>query len=137
MSYSQLPLEIWKEISLVDHRTYYVLVHCCKQFTLDQDYVKSLFIRTYIDKDKNIVTKLPNGWLHSCNDIPAKVSVLDSKYWYRNDKLYRDNDMAAIIAHDGYRAWYINDKCHRDNDLPARMWPNGVHQRTIIQKNNN
>ena len=72
MSYSQLPKEIWKEISLVDNHTYYVLVQCCKSFELDQEYARSLFICKHTDEDEEI-TKLPNNWLHSCNDLPAII----------------------------------------------------------------
>jgi hypothetical protein len=107
MSYSQLPIEIWREISLVDHRTYYTLVCCCKQFTLDQNYVKSLFIRSYSGSSGRVgalectVTKLPNGWLHSCNDLPAMIDMFGNKFWYRDNKVHRSNNMPAIMWQGG------------------------------------
>jgi hypothetical protein len=127
MSYEQLPKEIWKEISMAHYGTYNILVRCSKKFQLEDDFIKSHFVRKRVQPSNIkciscIESVLPNGWLHSRYDEPAKVFANGVKYWYKNNKRHRSNNQPAAIGHIS-QEWWIHGVCqHR--------------QSIMIQKNN-
>ena len=64
----------------------------------------------------------------------------NNKYWYKNNKLYRNCDLPAVEYKDGTKIWYKDDLCHRSNDLPAVEYNDGdkfwyIYDR--LHRNNN
>jgi hypothetical protein len=55
--------------------------------------------------------------------LTCKTNIYGSKYWYKNDKLYRDGS-PAIERADGSNFWYQKGKRHR-TDGPAVEFANG------------
>lgn len=81
-----LPGELWKQISADNPITYHRLLQVSKIFKLDTDFMKAKFIKKYENNAGTIESRLPNGWLHSCNDQPAIIHVNGTKFWYINGK---------------------------------------------------
>lgn len=119
--------EIWVIISMDNPITYYKLLQVNKVFQLDSDMMKAKFIKKTEDGIYSCY-RLPNGWLHSCDDQPAVICAYGTQYWYNNGKQHRDNDQPAVIYSCGDRYWYIDGKQHRDNDLPAVLFANNTRQ---------
>jgi hypothetical protein len=137
-----LPKEIWKEISMIDCKTYLLLVQTSKMFKLPDVIIKKHFtkiIHHETTSQRNItIYTLPNGWVHR-DDGPAKIFSWGTQMWYKNNELHRD-DGPACIDRDG-EYWYQHDLLHRNDGGPSVIvnygnsntryhWlSNGVHHR--------
>ena len=76
---------------------------------------------------KDIITTDYDGFLHSYDDKPAKVSyeydgTVKRKLWYKNGRLHRENDKPALISFGtcngkiyAEKYYYINGQLHRTN----------------------
>ena len=49
-----------------------------------------------------------NGELHSYNDLPAVITPLGSKHWYKHGKLHRENGLPAISYSGGQKEYWID-----------------------------
>lgn len=138
-----LSIKIWQYIAIDNPTTYYTLLQVSTIFKLDTDTMKSKFIRKTIVNDITQY-RLPNGWLHSCNDQPAVILADGSQCWYSHGKRHRDTidycggatncdsitncsstTKPAIIDAKGNQYWYSHGRRHRDNDQPAVMYTSG------------
>ncbi len=64
-----------------------------------------------------------HGKLHSYNDRPAVVKLIDSnllrKEWYLNGLRHRGGDKPAVKVGKSTKEWFQCGVLHRDNDKPA------------------
>ncbi len=115
----ELPLEIWKKISLESPAAYWVLVRTRKGIAMSSYYITRYFTKRVIHRDR-VMYLLPNGVKHVPLDktIPTEIAN-GCKRWYYNGLLHRHGDLPALEYADGVKTWYHHGKIHRDNDLPA------------------
>ena len=123
---ASLPTEIWQIIMLSNPSNYYALALTCRSFRVDVSTAKSAMTTILIANDKTEY-RLPNGWLHRDDDLPAEIWVDGTQFWYRDGKRHRDNDLPAEIRADGSQLWYRDGKRHRD-DKPAIIYADGSQE---------
>lgn len=138
-----LPLELIREIAVVDIQTYYALVRALPplaRWCLEHpDWMPKRFAvvfngYTYVNGklhcfDKPVIRSGDKIWFKFGKvhrDGEAAVVLNDgTKKWYKNGKLHRDHDRPAIVE-GKHKIWYQNGLKHRDGDMPAQIKPDGM-----------
>jgi hypothetical protein len=125
-----LPIEILKEIALATPAAYCLLTRATKQIAFNREFAMAHFTTQRLGANNHSYYKetmcyqLPNGDLHSINDLPAVVYD-GKKEWFHNGWPHRDNDRPALITQDGDQYWFRYGAQHRDNDQPAIVESDG------------
>jgi len=70
--------------------------------------------------------RLPNGWRHRDEGLPAFEWADGTKAWWVDGKLHRSGGLPAFEWADGHKEWWVDGKRHRDGGLPAIEWVNGT-----------
>lgn len=113
------PFELLEKIANFDFYTFGLMRKTCMKLSKIDD--TNVILRNIKNLNENrddfhdLV--LPNGVLHSIDDLPAEVFA-GTLTWYKYGKIHRDNDMPSVVS-DEKLVWYYNGQIHRYGDKPA------------------
>jgi hypothetical protein len=96
-------------------------------------------IKYRVTEDRGGITwrRFDTDELHREGDLPAIVTFIGAKQWYRNGKRHREGDKPALVYEDFRQEWWVNGERHREGDKPALVyedfqqewWVNGERHR--------
>ena len=72
--------------------------------------IKEIIHEYVVDKygDKYLYDQSKN--LHSYDDLPAIITTIGTKVWYKHGLPHRDNDLPAYIGSTGIKEYWVDGK---------------------------